>query len=124
MSQVYIVRLNETNVKDVISRIEFSEPEINSDYGNQTINVCIKDEEGKLRKLVVETPMMKAPFGLSEFEAQTRQGHTYKKYSLPVSFDNLEDSKQAVYKTFIEMFDQRIRKSPLKTTYQTVSLRL
>jgi hypothetical protein len=105
---MYFVKLTEDNVEDVISRINFSAPEVNSDYGNVSIKVSITDEEGNPRNLAVETPWMRAFVGVSTFEAQSRKGDTYKKYNLPVSFNNLGDPKQAVYRKFIELFDQKL----------------
>lgn len=109
MSNLYAVKLTEENVDDVISRIEFSEPEVNSEYGNVSINVSIKDEQGEKHKLVVETPWMRAFVGVSTFDAQSRKGGNYKKYNLPVSFNNLDnDPKQKVYKKFVELFDEKL----------------
>ena len=117
MSNLYVVRLTEENVEDVISRIEFSEPEVNSEYGNVSINVTIEDEEGEKRKLVVETPWMRAFVGVSTFDAQSRKGGTYKKYNLPVSFNSLEsDSKQQVYRRFIELFDEKLVETGFKNS--------
>ena len=105
---MYFVKLTEENVDDVVSRIKFSDPEVNSDYGNVNIKVTITDEEGNDRNLAVETPWLRAFVGVSIFEAQSRKGDTYKKYNLPVSFNDLEDPKQVVYKRFVELFDEKL----------------
>jgi hypothetical protein len=108
-SSLYVVRLTNSNVDDIISRISFSEPEVNSQSSNSTIRVYITDEQGEQKNLVVETPWMKCPFGVSVFEAQSRKGSPYKKYSLPVSFHKQEtDEKQQVYKRFLELLDEKL----------------
>jgi hypothetical protein len=101
--------LTKDNVNDVLKRIVFEDPESNNDYGNVSIRIMINNENGTKQNLYLETPWMKAPFGVSSFEVASKKGDKYFKHKLPVSFDNLEQDKaQQAYHDFMEKLDKKI----------------
>ena len=109
---LYVVKLTEDNVDDVLSRIQFAPAESSSNsYGNLSIKVQIADNDGFVHPLVMETPWMRAFVGVSSFEVTSRNKTTYNKNTLPVSFHNLDsDPFQKVYKTFCEKLDSKVVK--------------
>merc|ERR1711988_1034265 len=104
---VYITRLTADNVDDVISRINFSEPTIDPTYGNVSIRLYVLDPNGEKQNLVLETPWMKAPFGVSKYEAN---GSKIPKFSIPMSFDKVDKDyqRQIIYKDFLEKLDEKM----------------
>lgn len=106
MNQTTITKLTSTNVDAVVQSIQFEEPQIDPTYGNVSIRMFIPGESDNKQSILLETPWMKAPFGLSKFEVA---GGTVPKFKLPLSFDNLDTCpRQQVFKKFCELLDERI----------------
>lgn len=104
-----VTKLTATNVEDVVDRIQFDAPQVDATYGNVNIRLYMKSATGEKHGVSIETPWMKAPFGLSTFEVA---GSTVPKFKLPLSFDK-EDScpRQQVFKRFCELLDEKVVKA-------------
>jgi hypothetical protein len=101
----YKLKLTRDNVDEIIDKIEFSDPQVDAKYSNVSIRMSIADDKGQKHPLRLETPWMKAVFGVSSFEAVGSKT----KHKLPVSFDRLEDyERQQVFKEFFEKLDKKL----------------
>lgn len=104
----YIVKLTPDNVEDVIDNIHFEEPSVDPTYGNTSVRMYTNNSEGEKVPVVIETPWMKAIFGVSRFDAA---GSSVPKFKLPLSFDKLGSyERQDTFKKFVELLDEKIIK--------------
>ena len=105
----HMIKLTEDNVEEIVESIHFDEPQVDATYGNVSVRMYVLDDNGEKKPIQLETPWMKAPFGVSKFEAA---GSKIPKFKLPLSFDKLgEYDRQDVFKKFTELMDAKIVKT-------------
>ena len=71
-----------------------------NNYGGQQVWLNYKDAKTNGKKLFIQTPEMKAPFGVSEYIAD---GQSMPKHSLDVSFQDNDD-----FRLMVESIDQML----------------
>jgi hypothetical protein len=104
---IYITKLEEGKVADVVARLRFSESD--ESKSNKSIRVHISDEAGDLHPLVVKTPWLRAFVGVSSYDGTARSGKKYTTYKLPVNFHQLDtDPAQRLFEEFCAQVDARV----------------
>lgn len=94
------------DVDEIIKSITFKLGDKNK-YGNNNIYIK-RDLNGTLVPLKIETPYLKAFIGVSQYQADVH------KYSLPVSFNNLDNKEEDVFMYFVNQFDNLLIKTIFK----------
>merc|ERR1711871_338547 len=104
---LHITKLTSENVEDIIDRNSFGEPQTDPTYGNVSIRTFVKDDNGQKQPLLLETPWMKAPFGVNKFDPTGPNARP--KFKIPLSYHRLEDyERQQVFKRFYELLDEKL----------------